>query len=70
MRGMKGERIKMKHFVLFFFSFPPEQGTEMKSYLQTVTEDKRSGLLLGRSTTEKENYKNSNIITIITKITK
>lgn len=39
-REMKGERIKMKHFVLFS---PPEPGTEMKSYLQTATEDKQSG---------------------------
>lgn len=36
---MEGERIKMKHFVPFF---PPEPGTEMKSYLQTATENKQS----------------------------
>lgn len=63
---MKGERIKMKHFVLFS---PPEPGTEMKSYLQTATEDKQSGCCC-TGLLEKKNYKNNNIITIITKITK
>lgn len=37
---MTGERIKMKYFVLFS---PLEPGTEMKSYVQTATEDKQSG---------------------------
>lgn len=55
----------MKHL----FCFPIEQGTELKLYLQTATEDKQTsrcctGLL------EKKNDKNDNIITIITKIIK
>lgn len=60
-REMEGERIKMKHFVLFF---PPGLGTEMKLYLQTATEDKQSrrccaGLLEKK---KKKKYK-YNIIT-------
>lgn len=54
-RENKNETFCSVLFFFLFFFFPPEQGNKMKSYLQTATEDKRSGLLLGRSTTEKKN---------------
>lgn len=54
--------------ILFCFS-PREPGAEIKLYLQTATEDKQSGRCCA-GLLEKKNYKNNNIITIITKITK
>lgn len=67
-RDIEGERIKLKH--LFCFS-PTEQGTELKLYLQTATEDKQTGqCCIGPLARKKKNYKNNNIITIIIKITK
>lgn len=64
-RDKEGERIKMKH--LFCFS-PTEPGTELKSYLQTATEDKETSRCCTGLLEKKKNYKNNNIITIITKI--
>lgn len=61
-RDIEGERIKLKH--LFCFS-PTEPGTELKSYLQTATEDKQTGqcctgLLAKKFFLQEQQYNNNN----------